>query len=86
MEIGAATSILAAARGYHVAVNYRTNADAAGKVVSRIEEEGGTAIAIRADVAEEDQVIAMFESVEQELGQITSLVNKRGGSGTADAP
>ena len=76
--IGAATSILAAARGYHVGVNYRSNADAARKVVSCIKNEGGTAVAIQADVAEEDQVIAMFKSVEQQLGRITALVNNAG--------
>lgn len=76
--IGAATSLLAAQAGYHVAVNYRVNQDAANEVVSKIKEIGGTAIAVRADVAIEEDVVRMFREVDEKLGSLTALVNNAG--------
>jgi len=76
--IGAATALLAAARGYAVAVNYTANAKAADDVVARIRADGGQAIAVQADVAQEEQVLAMFRTVDQELGRLTALVNNAG--------
>src|SRR5438270_12080997 len=76
--IGAATAKLAAQRGYAVAVNYAGNRAAADSVVQAIREAGGKAIAIQADVAHEDQVLAMFERVDDELGPLTALVNNAG--------
>jgi NAD(P)-dependent dehydrogenase (short-subunit alcohol dehydrogenase family) len=76
--IGAATALLAAGRGFAVAVNYAANAQAAGEVVRQIRAGGGKAFAVEADVAREDQVAAMFERVDAELGRITALVNNAG--------
>ncbi len=76
--IGAATALLAARRGYAVAVNYATNAAAADEVTHRIRAEGGTAISVRADVGHEDQVLAMFARIDAELGPLTALVNNAG--------
>jgi NAD(P)-dependent dehydrogenase (short-subunit alcohol dehydrogenase family) len=76
--IGAATALLAARRGYAVAVNYTANAKAADDVVARIRAGGGQAIAVQADVAQEEQVLAMFSTVDQELGRLTALVNNAG--------
>ena len=76
--IGAATALLAAAKGYAVAVNYTANAAAADDVVGRIRAGGGKAIAVRADVAHEDQLLAMFETVDSQLGRLTALVNNAG--------
>ena len=76
--IGAATALLAGRRGYAVAVNYTANAKAADEVVARIRAEGGKAIAVQADVAQEEQVLAMFKAVDQELGRLTALVNNAG--------
>jgi NAD(P)-dependent dehydrogenase (short-subunit alcohol dehydrogenase family) len=76
--IGAATSRLAAARGYAVCVNYRSNAAAAAEVVRTITESGGRAIAVQADVAIEADVVRMFETCDAELGRLTSLVNNAG--------
>lgn len=76
--IGAATARLAARRGYAVGVNYTSRADAAEEVVARIRSEGGTAIAVQADVAQEDQVLAMFAEVDAQLGRLTALVNNAG--------
>lgn len=76
--IGAATALLAAQAGYAVAVNYTANAQAAEDVAKRIRAAGGTAITVKADVAQEDQVIAMFERIDAELGRLTALVNNAG--------
>jgi NAD(P)-dependent dehydrogenase (short-subunit alcohol dehydrogenase family) len=76
--IGAATALLAASKGYAVAVNYTSNAKAAQDVVSRIRAEGGKAIAVQADVAEEEQVLALFAAVDAQLGRLTAFVNNAG--------
>jgi NAD(P)-dependent dehydrogenase (short-subunit alcohol dehydrogenase family) len=76
--IGAATAQLAAARGYHVCVNYFRQQPAAEKVVEAIREAGGKAVAVQADVSDESAVVRLFDSAAQELGQITALVNNAG--------
>jgi NAD(P)-dependent dehydrogenase (short-subunit alcohol dehydrogenase family) len=76
--IGAATALLAAQRGYAVAVNYTSHAEAANEVVRQIRASGGHAIAVQADVAEEAQVLAMFATIDAQLGRLTALVNNAG--------
>jgi NAD(P)-dependent dehydrogenase (short-subunit alcohol dehydrogenase family) len=76
--IGAATARLAAARGWAVAVNYSTNSLAADEVVRGIRAAGGRAMAVQADVADETQVLQMFERIDARLGRLTALVNNAG--------
>lgn len=76
--IGAATALLAARRGYAVAVNYTANSLAADEVVREIRADGGTAITVQADVGDEAQVLAMFAKVDAKLGRLTALVNNAG--------
>ena len=76
--IGAATALLAARAGYAVAVNYSANSLAADEVVRQIRQAGGTAMAVQADVADEAQVLTMFEKVDAKLGRLTALVNNAG--------
>ncbi len=76
--IGAATSLLCAARGYAVAVNYARDAGAAEGIAASIRAHGGRALAIRADVADADAVATMFESVDRELPPLAALVNNAG--------
>jgi NAD(P)-dependent dehydrogenase (short-subunit alcohol dehydrogenase family) len=76
--IGAATALLAAQRGYAVAVNYSANSLAADEVVRQIRAGGGTAMAVQADVADEAQVMAMFAHIDAKLGPLTGLVNNAG--------
>jgi len=76
--IGAATSRLAAERGYAVCVNYRANRTAADAVVASIEAAGGTAIAVGADVASEADVVRLFSTVDAALGPMHALVNNAG--------
>jgi NAD(P)-dependent dehydrogenase (short-subunit alcohol dehydrogenase family) len=73
--IGAATARLAATRGYAVAVNYRSNRDAADAVVGEIERLGGRALAIQADVSREADVCRLFAEIDRDLGPIAALVN-----------
>jgi len=79
--IGAEIAILAAERGYAVAVNYCTGEREAQKVVAAIDAKGGRAIAVKADVAEEAQILRMFETVDRELGPLRALVNNAGITG-----
>ncbi len=76
--IGADTAKLAAKAGYAVAVNYRSDRASADRVVREIADAGGRAIAVQADVAFEGDVVAMFETVDRELGRIGALVNNAG--------
>jgi NAD(P)-dependent dehydrogenase (short-subunit alcohol dehydrogenase family) len=76
--IGAATAKLAGERGYAVAVNYQSNRAAADKVVKHIEQAGGRAFALAADIAVEAEVVKMFETVDRELGALHALVNNAG--------
>lgn len=76
--IGAATALLAATRGYAVAVNYASNSLAADEVARVIRAQGGRAIAVQADVGDEAQVLAMFEEVDTKLGRLSALVNNAG--------
>ncbi len=59
--IGAATALLAAQSGWAVAVNYTANSLAADEVVRQIRASGGQAMSVQADVADEAQVLRMFD-------------------------
>lgn len=76
--IGAATCLLAARQGWAVAVNYTANSLAADEVVRQIRADGGRAMAVQADVADEAQVLRMFEQVNAKLGRLGGLVNNAG--------
>ena len=76
--IGAASAVLAAERGYDVAINYRSDADAAEAIAGRVRAHGGRAATIQADVADEDDVERMFATVDAELGTLAVLVNNAG--------
>jgi NAD(P)-dependent dehydrogenase (short-subunit alcohol dehydrogenase family) len=81
--IGAATALLAARKGYAVAVNFTANEAAAQAVAKEIRSAGGKAVTVRADVAHEEQVLAMFGRIDGELGRLTALVNN---AGVVDVP
>ncbi|WP_172145693.1 SDR family oxidoreductase [Pseudomonas tumuqii] len=76
--IGAATARLAAAQGYALCLNYCRHAEAAETLVRQIVEAGGEAIAVQADVADEAQVLRLFNSVDQHFGRLDVLVNNAG--------
>jgi NAD(P)-dependent dehydrogenase (short-subunit alcohol dehydrogenase family) len=76
--IGAATALLAAQNGWSVAVNYTANSLAADEVVRQIRASGGRAVSLQADVADEGQVLRMFEHIDAKLGRLSGLVNNAG--------
>ena len=76
--IGAATALLAAQRGWAVAVNYSSNSLAAYEVVRQVRTAGGNAITVQGDVAREEDILAMFAKVDAKLGRLTGLVNNAG--------
>ncbi len=73
--IGAATAKLFAANGASVAVNYFQSERAALAVVEEITKACGKAIAVRADVREEKQVMAMVAEIENSFGPVDTLVS-----------
>ncbi|RRV82281.1 SDR family oxidoreductase [Stutzerimonas stutzeri] len=76
--IGAATARLAAQQGYALCLNYHQRADAANAVLDQVRGLGVTAIAVQADVADETQVLHMFEAIDREFGRLDVLVNNAG--------
>lgn len=76
--IGAATALLAAQQGYKVCINYQADEQAAQQVLEQVRALGAQAIAVRADVSIEDEVIGLFQRVDSELGRVTALVNNAG--------
>ena len=79
--IGAAIAKLAGQRGYAVAVNFSSGESAAKKVADEIMNEGGQALAVRADISSESQIFELFRTAERELGPIKALVNNAGITG-----
>ena len=72
---------MAAAEGYAVALNYRQREDAAAEIVDAIESKGGSALAIRGDIAKEPDVQTIFARLDQHYGAIHGLVNNAGIAG-----
>jgi len=81
--IGAATTILAAQRGWDVAINYANDVKAANAVAEQVRACGRRALVVQADVAVEAEVLAMFAAVDREFGALNGLVNN---AGVVDAP
>ena len=76
--IGAATAKLAGTRGYDVAVNYKTNSNAAAGVVEAVKKAGGKAIAVQGDMAVEKDIDRVFDATTNGLGPITHFVHSSG--------
>lgn len=76
--IGRAVALMAAERGWDVAISWRRD-DAAGEdVLAAIRAKGRRAIGLRGDVAQEADVIALFDAAERDLGRIDSVVVNAG--------
>jgi NAD(P)-dependent dehydrogenase (short-subunit alcohol dehydrogenase family) len=78
--IGAAVAVLAARQGFDVAVNYREDERAAASIVDSVRSQGVRALAIKADVASETEVVRLFQAVDT-FGQLAVLVNNAGITG-----
>ncbi len=81
--IGRAIAERLGADGVSVVVNYRTNEEAAAKVVAAIKANGGHAVAARADVVDPQQLRGLFDTAEQHFGGLDILVNNVGVGGFA---
>jgi len=79
--IGAATAQLLADKGYAVCINYLNAEKKAYTLVENIRKQNGKAIAVRADMACENDILKMFEQVDNTLGPVTALVNNAGING-----
>lgn len=85
--VGADTARFLAGAGARVVVNYRNKEKRAAQLVSKIEEDGGTAVSIGADLTDPGSVSGMFDSIEGTFGGLDLLVlNASGGmeSGMAE--
>ncbi|HEX2501519.1 MAG TPA: 3-oxoacyl-ACP reductase family protein [Methylomirabilota bacterium] len=82
--LGKAIALRLARDGAAIAVNYREQSDAAEAVTAQIRAQGGRALAVQADVADEAQVRDMVARVVRELGDVDVLVNNAGVSYTGD--
>ncbi|GLX10603.1 SDR family oxidoreductase [Microbispora sp. NBRC 16548] len=76
--IGRAVATTLAARGFAVVVGYQGAAAAAAEVVDAVTSAGGRAIAVQADVADENAVAAMFEAAEKQFSGVDVVVNSAG--------
>jgi NAD(P)-dependent dehydrogenase (short-subunit alcohol dehydrogenase family) len=76
--IGGATVRAIAKAGYAVAINYAHSESYANDLVAQLRSEGGTAIALKGDVAKEDDVMAIFAAIDREYGRLDALVNNAG--------
>jgi len=76
--IGAAIALRLARDGFNVIVNYASNQAEAEKVIAAITEQGGTARAVRADVADPQAVAQLFIDTEAAFGSVDVVVNSAG--------
>jgi NAD(P)-dependent dehydrogenase (short-subunit alcohol dehydrogenase family) len=76
--IGAATARLAGKRGWSVAINYVGNAGAAQETAAAVEAGGGKAILVKGNIAEEADVVALFDATVDAFGGVDGVVNNAG--------
>ncbi|MDQ6751157.1 MAG: 3-oxoacyl-ACP reductase FabG [Actinomycetota bacterium] len=76
--IGAASARALAEDGWAVAVNYSRDEDGAKETVSAIEDAGGRALAVQANVADAEAVATALATAEEEFGPVLGLVNNAG--------
>lgn len=76
--IGRATALLAADRGWSVAINYHSDAGAAAETAAEVQKRGARATTIRGDVSVESDVVAMFAKAQADLGPLQGIVINAG--------
>lgn len=76
--IGAATALKAAAAGYDLALNYRSNADGAETVATQARELGARVILCQGDVANPNDITTIFAQIDAAFGRLDALVNNAG--------
>ena len=76
--IGRATALLAAERGWSVAINYRNDARAAADTAAEVQKRGARATTVRGDVSLESDVVGMFAQAQADLGPLQGVVINAG--------
>lgn len=77
--IGAAVARLAAREGiYDIAISYQSQKEAAESLLPTLQANGKRAIAVKADVSKEEDIVNLFKEVDEKLGKVTHLVNSAG--------
>lgn len=76
--IGRATALYLSNKGHKICIGYRTRENCAHEVVESIRRSGGEAIAVQADISQEEQIVALFKQIDKDLGSISGLVNNAG--------
>jgi 3-oxoacyl-[acyl-carrier protein] reductase len=76
--IGAAIACALAADGWPIGVNFKNDESSAAATVERIQDAGGRALAVRANVTAPEEVELLFGTVEQVFGRVLVLVNNAG--------
>jgi len=76
--IGAAVARLGARDGYDVVVSYHSNSEAADAVVRDVEAQGRAGLAVKADVASEADMLALFATVDERFGRLDAVANNAG--------
>ena len=79
--IGYSTCLNASKKGFSVAINYNKDENSAKNLASTINNNGGNAIILQADVRKEEEIVNMFEEVSNKIGYPTALVNSAGIAG-----
>ncbi len=82
--LGRGVAMVLAEKGATVVVNFRSGADATAETVAAIEKEGGTAVAMQADVSESGEVGKLFDRIAGTFGRLDILVNNAGTSRAQD--
>lgn len=73
--IGRATALLLAANGYDLCINFLSNSAAAQSVKSEVQALGASCLLFQGDVSDEEQVVALFNSVDARFHRLDALVN-----------
>ena len=76
--IGRATALLAAERGWPVAINYRNDGEGAAQTAAQVQRKGSTATTVRGDVSVEADVVGMFKQAQADLGPLGGVVINAG--------
>jgi NAD(P)-dependent dehydrogenase (short-subunit alcohol dehydrogenase family) len=76
--IGRATALLAAQRGWPVAMSYRSDARAAAQTAAEVQKRGARATTIQGDVSVEADVVALFDKARADLGPLGGVVINAG--------
>jgi NAD(P)-dependent dehydrogenase (short-subunit alcohol dehydrogenase family) len=79
--IGAAVALRLAEAGHEVGIGYERAKDAAEEVAQRVRATGRRCVAVQVDTSDEAQVDAFFDTVKEQLGAVTGLVNNAGITG-----